>query len=158
MIKPPEIRDLQHTVNLVKLASQRFRMMDKKRDESTSQLEKLISVVRKQLSFAIAKILANNFKMQHSYLTSAVALVASPINGCFRGELDGDKLVEEHAWSVVWAFFEARDGHILIQAPKSALRHAFGMHDPLLGRNEAERTMLRCIYDIYSSHEKVLIK
>ena len=81
-------------VNLVKLASQRLRMMDKKRDESTNQLEKLISVVRKQLSFSVAKILANNFKLQSSYLSSAVALVASPINGCFRGDFDSDKHVE----------------------------------------------------------------
>ena len=69
-------------------------MMDKKRDESTNQLEKLISVVRKQLSFSVAKILANNFKLQSSYLSSAVALVASPINGCFRGDFDSDKHVE----------------------------------------------------------------
>jgi len=154
VIKPPEIRDLQHTVNLVKLASQRLRMMDKKRDESTNQQEKLISVVRKQLSFSIAKIVAHQFKLETSYLTSAVALVASPINGCFRGDYDNDKLIEEHAWMVIWTFFELRDGHILIQAPKSAPRHAFGIHDPLLGRNEAERKMLRCIYEIYSSHEK----
>ena len=77
-------------------------MMDKKRDESTNQQEKLISVVRKQLSFSIAKIVAHQFKLETSYLTSAVALVASPINGCFRGDYDNDKLIE--VGHQIWKF------------------------------------------------------
>ena len=207
-IKPPEIRDLQHTgkflktlknskkirkfqkkllsVNLVKLANQRLRIMDKKRDESASQLEKLVSVVRKQLSQSIAKILADHFKLESSYLATAVSFVSSPIQGCFRGDFDNDKLVEVNfftfifltffnffkSWTFLkglkknsnrntrgkcWAFFTLRDGHILIGS-KVALRHAFGISDPLLGRNEAERLMLRTIYDIHCSHEKVVFE
>ena len=53
--------------------------------------------------------------------------------------------LKEHGWIVLWTFFELRDGHILIQAPKSALRHAFGINDPLLGRNESERQLLRTV-------------
>jgi len=119
-----------------------------------TQLEKLVNVVRKQLSLSIAKIVSNGFKFDYSYLSNAVALVSSPIQGCFRGELDHNKQVEEHGWIVLWTFFELRDGHILIQAPKSALRHAFGINDPLLGRNESERQLLRTIFDIYTSHSK----
>ena len=54
----------------------------------------------------------------------------------------------------LWTFFELRDGHILVEAPKSALRHAFGIKDPLLGRNETERVLLRTLFDIYTSHCK----
>ena len=81
-------------VNLVKLASQRLRMIEQKKDESMTQLEKLVNVVRKQLSLSIAKIVSNGFKFDYSYLSNAVALVSSPIQGCFRGELDHNKQVE----------------------------------------------------------------
>lgn len=59
--------------------------------------------------------------------------------------------LKEHGWIVLWTFFELRDGHILIQAPKSALRHAFGINDPLLGRNESERQLLRTVSHYKSS-------
>ena len=81
-------------MNLVKLASQRLRMIEQKKDESMTQLEKLVNVVRKQLSLSIAKIVSNGFKFDYSYLSNAVALVSSPIQGCFRGELDHNKQVE----------------------------------------------------------------
>ena len=109
-------------MNLVKLASQRLRMMEKKKNENLSQFEKLVSVVRKewsftvvvdlsriyishdtgrslitslqQLSLSIAKVLSNNFKIEASYLSSAVALVSMPISGCFRGDTDSNKMAE----------------------------------------------------------------
>ena len=51
-------------------------------------------------------------------------------------------------------FFETRGGAILTEAPKSALRHAFGMNDPLLGKNENETALLRAIHNVRESHEK----
>ena len=43
----------------------------------------------------------------------------------------------------------------MTKAPNSALRHAFGMKDPLLGRNEHERSLLETIHNVKTSHEKV---
>jgi hypothetical protein len=51
-------------------------------------------------------------------------------------------------------FFDVRGGSILLEAPKSALRHAFGMNDPLLGKNEHERTLLRAIHHVREGHLK----
>ena len=51
-------------------------------------------------------------------------------------------------------FYEIRGGSILKEAPKSALRHAFGMNDPLLGKNDNERTLLRTIHQVSESHVK----
>ena len=81
-------------VNVVKLATQRLRMIEAKKDESLTQFEKLIAVVRKQLALSIAKIISDNFKFKTSYISSAVSIVSSPIQGCFRGDMDYNKLAE----------------------------------------------------------------
>ena len=61
---------------------------------------------------------------------------------------------QEAAWQIMLRFYELRGGAILKEAPKSALRHAFGMNDPLLGKNDNERTLLRTIHQVSESHLK----
>ena len=61
---------------------------------------------------------------------------------------------QEAAWQIMLRFYEFRGGAILKEAPKSALRHAFGMNDPLLGKNDNERTLLRTIHQVSESHLK----
>lgn len=53
--------------------------------------ERLVAVVRKQLSMSIAHILTNNYKLKTSVITNAVAIVASPVTGCFKNGSNSDR-------------------------------------------------------------------
>ena len=88
--------------------------------------------------------------------------------GCFR-DSDSNSHAEEDSWQILLKvkippsnhfltnkFFDVRGGNIMTKAPNSALRHAFGMKDPLLGRNEHERSLLETIHKVKTSHEKVI--
>lgn len=157
-IKPKEIEDLNHTVNLVKLAYQRHAIAKSKTSrgsegEQITTMERLVSVVRKQLSNSIAAIFAHHFNFEVSYLTSALSTITYPVYGCFRDN-DSNAHAEEDSWKILLKFFDVRGGNIMIKAPNSALRHAFGMKDPLLGRNEHERSLLETIHRVKTSHEK----
>ncbi|CAG5083535.1 Oidioi.mRNA.OKI2018_I69.PAR.g10401.t1.cds [Oikopleura dioica] len=157
-IKPKEIEDLIHTVNLVKLAYQRHNIAKGKRSrgsecEHIATMDRLVSVVRKQLSNSIAAIFAHHFDFGSSYLSSALSTITYPVYGCFRDK-DSNSHAEDDSWQILLKFFEVRGGNIMTKAPNSALRHAFGMKDPLLGRNEHERSLLETIHNVKTSHEK----
>ena len=81
-------KDLIHTVNLVKLAYQRHNLarkrQHKKENEEMVTMERLVSVVRRQLSMSIAQILTDKFKLNTSVISSAVSAVTYPVSGCFR--------------------------------------------------------------------------
>jgi hypothetical protein len=73
----------------VKLAFQRTNLAKKKQTKKENEelltFERLVSVVRKQLSVAISNILSNGFKMKTSFISNTVTL------GCFKDGKNSDK-------------------------------------------------------------------